>query len=32
MISTSDEDIKVWSLLNGAIKLITTLQGHTDWI
>ncbi|CAK87747.1 unnamed protein product (macronuclear) [Paramecium tetraurelia] len=32
MISTQMYDIKVWSFLNGTIKLVKTLQGHTSWI
>ncbi|CAD8104255.1 unnamed protein product [Paramecium sonneborni] len=32
MVSTEDNDIKIWSFINGTIKLINTLQGHSDWI
>ncbi|CAD8215324.1 unnamed protein product [Paramecium octaurelia] len=32
MVSTQNEDIKVWSFLNGTIKLVKTLQEHTDWV
>ncbi|CAK71718.1 unnamed protein product (macronuclear) [Paramecium tetraurelia] len=32
MVSTENKDIKVWSVLNGIIKLGKTLQGHTDWV
>ncbi|CAD8116410.1 unnamed protein product [Paramecium primaurelia] len=32
MLSTQQNDIKVWSFQNGTIKLIKTLQGHTKWI
>ncbi|CAD8127285.1 unnamed protein product [Paramecium sonneborni] len=30
MISTQENNIKVWNFTNGKINLITTLQGHTD--
>ncbi|CAD8207706.1 unnamed protein product [Paramecium octaurelia] len=32
MVSSEKYDIKVWSFLNGTIKLVKTLQGHTDWV
>ncbi|CAD8178180.1 unnamed protein product [Paramecium pentaurelia] len=32
MVSTEYNDIKVWSFLNGTIKLIKTLQGHNSSI
>ncbi|CAD8215389.1 unnamed protein product [Paramecium octaurelia] len=32
MVSTEKFEIKVWSFLNGTIKLVQTLQGHTDWV
>ncbi|CAD8157743.1 unnamed protein product [Paramecium pentaurelia] len=32
MISTSDNDIFVWSFQNGQMKLNQTLLGHSDWI
>ncbi|CAD8119217.1 unnamed protein product [Paramecium primaurelia] len=32
MVSTEKNDIKVWNFLNGTIKLIKTLQGHTNWV
>ncbi|CAD8196228.1 unnamed protein product [Paramecium pentaurelia] len=32
MVSTEKNDIKVWSFLNGTIKLIKVLQGHSNWI
>ncbi|CAD8146606.1 unnamed protein product [Paramecium octaurelia] len=30
MVSTEKNDIKVWSFLNGTIKIQNTLYGHTD--
>ncbi|CAD8215498.1 unnamed protein product [Paramecium octaurelia] len=32
MVSTKKFEIQVWSFLNGIIKLVQTLQGHTSWV
>ncbi|CAD8210751.1 unnamed protein product [Paramecium octaurelia] len=32
MISTLDNEIKVWKFLNGTLQLTSTLEGHTDQI
>ncbi|CAD8167942.1 unnamed protein product [Paramecium octaurelia] len=32
MVSTQKNDIRVWNFLNGTIKLVNTLQEHTDQV
>ncbi|CAD8095952.1 unnamed protein product [Paramecium primaurelia] len=32
MVSTEENDIKVWSFLDGKIKMLKKLQGHTNWV
>ncbi|CAD8177318.1 unnamed protein product [Paramecium octaurelia] len=32
MVSTEESNIKIWSFLNGKIKLVKTLQEHTSWV
>ncbi|CAD8200161.1 unnamed protein product [Paramecium pentaurelia] len=32
MVSTEENDIKVWRFLDGKIKMLKKLQGHTNWV